>query len=180
MAGRSGTLSPNLACQPQRTQARLAEPALDSAACRQAQLPLGKRGLLGPTQLRLTRTGRPDRSRRHLPPKIRNIAEQADAEQEKVPMPTYDYVCDACDYQFELFQSISDGPKRKCPKCGRLKLRRLIGPGAAILFKGSGFYCTDYRSDSYKKAAREAQKAEKGASSTTGGKEKKNKSGTKA
>ena len=68
-------------------------------------------------------------------------------------MPTYDYVCDACEHEFELFQSIKAGPKRKCPKCGRLKLRRLIGPGAAIVFKGSGFYKTDYRSESYKKAA---------------------------
>ncbi|NLF09911.1 MAG: zinc ribbon domain-containing protein [Pirellulaceae bacterium] len=68
-------------------------------------------------------------------------------------MPTYDYVCDACEHQFELFQSIKEEPKRKCPKCGRLKLRRLIGPGAAIVFKGSGFYKTDYRSESYKKGA---------------------------
>jgi len=68
-------------------------------------------------------------------------------------MPTYDYVCEACEHQFELFQSITASPKRKCPQCGRLKLRRLIGPGAAIVFKGSGFYQTDYRSDSYKKRA---------------------------
>jgi putative FmdB family regulatory protein len=68
-------------------------------------------------------------------------------------MPTYDYQCDSCDHQFELFQSITASPKRKCPECGRLKLRRLIGPGAAIVFKGSGFYQTDYRSASYKKAA---------------------------
>ena len=68
-------------------------------------------------------------------------------------MPTYDYVCDACDHQFELFQSITAAAERKCPECGRRKLRRLIGPGAAIVFKGSGFYKTDYRSESYKKAA---------------------------
>ncbi len=68
-------------------------------------------------------------------------------------MPTYDYVCDACDHQFEEFQSITEAPKRKCPACGRQKLRRLIGPGAAIVFKGSGFYKTDYRSENYKKAA---------------------------
>ena len=68
-------------------------------------------------------------------------------------MPTYDYVCDACQHQFEIFHSIKDEPKRKCPECGRQKLRRLIGPGAAIVFKGSGFYKTDYRSESYKKAA---------------------------
>jgi putative FmdB family regulatory protein len=68
-------------------------------------------------------------------------------------MPTYEYVCDACEHAFELFQSIKDEAKRKCPECGKLKLRRLIGPGAAIVFKGSGFYKTDYRSDAYKKAA---------------------------
>ncbi len=68
-------------------------------------------------------------------------------------MPTYDYVCDACDHKFELFQSITAEPEKKCPECGKKKLRRLIGPGAAIVFKGSGFYQTDYRSDSYKKRA---------------------------
>ncbi|MCS7239032.1 MAG: zinc ribbon domain-containing protein [Thermoguttaceae bacterium] len=68
-------------------------------------------------------------------------------------MPTYEYVCEACDHRFELFQSITAEPIRVCPECGRRKVRRLIGPGAAILFKGSGFYQTDYRSESYKKAA---------------------------
>lgn len=68
-------------------------------------------------------------------------------------MPTYDYVCDACGHEFELFQSITENPKRKCPACGRQKLRRLIGTGAGILFRGSGFYATDYRSESYRKAA---------------------------
>jgi putative FmdB family regulatory protein len=68
-------------------------------------------------------------------------------------MPTYDYVCAACDHEFELFQSIKAEPEKKCPECGKKKLRRLIGPGAAIVFKGSGFYTTDYRSESYKKAA---------------------------
>jgi putative FmdB family regulatory protein len=68
-------------------------------------------------------------------------------------MPTYDYVCDNCEHAFELFQGITEPKKRKCPKCGKNKLRRLIGTGAAIMFKGSGFYQTDYRSDSYKKRA---------------------------
>jgi putative FmdB family regulatory protein len=68
-------------------------------------------------------------------------------------MPTYDYECDACGHSFELFQSMSEPVKKKCPKCSKPKLRRLIGTGAAIVFKGSGFYQTDYRSDSYKKAA---------------------------
>ncbi|RMF96865.1 MAG: zinc ribbon domain-containing protein [Planctomycetota bacterium] len=68
-------------------------------------------------------------------------------------MPTYDYHCDACDHEFEEFQSITASPLKKCPACGKRKLRRLIGPGAAILFKGSGFYQTDYRSSSYKQGA---------------------------
>ena len=79
-------------------------------------------------------------------------------------MPTYDYECDACGHEFELFQSIKDGVKRKCPECGRLKLRRLFGIGAAVMFKGSGFYETDYRSESYKKAAAADKKAAKEAS----------------
>ena len=68
-------------------------------------------------------------------------------------MPTYDYQCAACDHQFEVFQPISAPVKRKCPACGELKLKRLIGAGAAVVFKGSGFYQTDYRSESYKKRA---------------------------
>jgi putative FmdB family regulatory protein len=84
-------------------------------------------------------------------------------------MPTYDYVCDACQHAFELFQSIKEESKRKCPECGKHKLRRLIGPGAAIVFKGSGFYKTDYRSESYKKAAA-AEKTSATASSSDGAK----------
>ena len=68
-------------------------------------------------------------------------------------MPTYDYVCDGCGHAFELFQSMTDAVKKTCPECGKKKLRRLIGAGGAIVFKGSGFYKTDYRSDSYKKGA---------------------------
>ena len=83
-------------------------------------------------------------------------------------MPTYDYVCDGCGHAFELFQSMSDGVKRTCPECGKKKLRRLIGAGGAIVFKGSGFYKTDYRSDSYKKGA-EADKSSSGSSGSSGG-----------
>ena len=68
-------------------------------------------------------------------------------------MPTYDYRCDNCEHEFELFQSITARPARKCPQCGKMKLRRLLGTGAGVIFKGSGFYETDYRSDSYRKAA---------------------------
>ena len=66
-------------------------------------------------------------------------------------MPTYEYVCDACEHEFEEFQSMSAKHLKKCPECGKNKLRRLIGTGAGIIFKGSGFYETDYRGDSYKK-----------------------------
>jgi len=83
-------------------------------------------------------------------------------------MPTYDYQCDACKHRFELFQSITAKPEKKCPQCGKRKLRRLIGPGAALLFKGSGFYCTDYRSESYKKAAAAGHGAAPASSSSDG------------
>ena len=73
-------------------------------------------------------------------------------------MPTYEYVCDNCQHQFEQFQSIKARPIRKCPKCGRLSVQRLIGAGAGIIFKGSGFYQTDYRSEGYKKAAESEKK----------------------
>ena len=72
-------------------------------------------------------------------------------------MPTYDYRCHACEHAFELFQQMTDPVKRKCPRCGAMKLERLIGTGAGVIFKGGGFYETDYRSESYKKAA-EAEK----------------------
>jgi putative FmdB family regulatory protein len=72
-------------------------------------------------------------------------------------MPTYDYSCDACRHEFEVFEPITAQPQRKCPKCKKHKLRRLFGAGAGLIFKGSGFYQTDYRSDSYKKAV-EAEK----------------------
>lgn len=78
-------------------------------------------------------------------------------------MPTYEYRCDNCDHEFELFQSITAKPLRKCPECGKNKVNRLIGTGAGIIFKGSGFYETDYRSESYKKAA----ESDKGTSKTT-------------
>ena len=68
-------------------------------------------------------------------------------------MPTYDYVCRGCGHELELFQNISEAPKKKCPACKKNRLERKIGGGAGFLFKGSGFYLTDYRSDSYKKAA---------------------------
>ena len=68
-------------------------------------------------------------------------------------MPTYEYECDACGHTFERFQSITARPVRTCPACGKRQVRRLIGTGAGVLFRGSGFYQTDYRSSSYRKAA---------------------------
>ena len=75
-------------------------------------------------------------------------------------MPTYDYHCDACGHELEIFQGINDPVKKKCPECGKNKLKRQFGTGAAIVFKGSGFYQTDYRSEGYKKAAAADSKAQ--------------------
>jgi putative FmdB family regulatory protein len=87
-------------------------------------------------------------------------------------MPTYEYQCDACNHNFDEFQSITESPLKKCPKCGKLKLRRLFGTGAGFLFKGSGFYQTDYRSESYKagaKADEPAGQAAEGGKDTANG-----------
>lgn len=94
-------------------------------------------------------------------------------------MPTYEYICDACEHEFELFQSIMAEPEKKCPACGKKKARRLISAGAAIIFKGSGFYKTDYRSSSYKKAA-DADKTSSSAGSKAAESGKKTDKGTKA
>lgn len=76
-------------------------------------------------------------------------------------MPTYEYICEKCGHRFEKFQPISDLPLATCPQdlCGRKrwskgKVKRVIGAGAGLIFKGSGFYSTDYRSEKYKEAAR--------------------------
>jgi putative FmdB family regulatory protein len=92
-------------------------------------------------------------------------------------MPTYDYVCDACEHKFELFQSITAEPEKKCPECGKRKLRRLIGAGAGFVFKGSGFYQTDYRSESYKKRAEADKPASEAKSSESKGPESKGSEG---
>lgn len=60
-------------------------------------------------------------------------------------MPTYDYRCNACGHEFELRQKMTDKHKRKCPKCKKMKLKRIIGSGAGVIFKGPGFYETDYK-----------------------------------
>ena len=69
-------------------------------------------------------------------------------------MPTYEYRCGKCGHEFEEFQPITAKPIRKCPKCGRMAVNRLISAGAGVIFRGSGFYQTDYRSDKYKEAAK--------------------------
>lgn len=91
-------------------------------------------------------------------------------------MPTYEYECQKCGHLFELFQSMSDPLRKRCPEC-RGAVKRLIGTGAGLLFKGSGFYTTDYRSDSYKKDAKSASSDSSSTSSSdTKSKEKKSKS----
>lgn len=93
-------------------------------------------------------------------------------------MPTYEYICESCEYEFEEFQSITAKPLRTCPKCNKKKLKRLIGTGAGIIFKGSGFYETDYRSESYKKAVESEKKSpdDKKKETKTAGKEAKTES----
>lgn len=80
-------------------------------------------------------------------------------------MPTYDYRCNECRHEFEHFQSMKDKPLKKCPECGKNALERLIGLGGGVIFKGSGFYETDYRSSSYKKAAEADKKGQSGGQS---------------
>ena len=78
-------------------------------------------------------------------------------------MPTYSYRCENCNHTFDLFQRITADPEKMCPKCKEPKLKRLIGAGAGLIFKGSGFYITDYRSKSYQEKA----KSEASSSSST-------------
>ncbi len=72
-------------------------------------------------------------------------------------MPTYQYLCNGCGHEFEKFQSIKANSLRKCPECRKMQLNRLIGAGGAIIFKGSGFYQTDYRTESYKAGEKNAK-----------------------
>ncbi len=69
-------------------------------------------------------------------------------------MPTYDYECRACGEKLEIFHSMTEAARKKCPKCGKSKLERLIGAGGGLIFKGSGFYITDYRSSEYQAKAK--------------------------
>ena len=94
-------------------------------------------------------------------------------------MPTYDYQCKKCKYTFEEFQSIMDNPLKKCPKCSKNTLQRLIGAGAGVIFKGKGFYQTDYRSDSYAKDAKKEKESGTKSSSSKKSDDKSSKSTTK-
>ena len=82
-------------------------------------------------------------------------------------MPTYEYRCNACGNKWEDFQSIKAEPTKKCPKCKKAKAERIISAGGGIIFKGSGFYQTDYRSESYKKGAEAAKKASESSTATS-------------
>jgi putative FmdB family regulatory protein len=77
-------------------------------------------------------------------------------------MPTYEYACDACGHKFEEFQSITAKPLTKCPVCKKNRVKRLISAGAGFIFKGSGFYITDYRSENYKAGEKSASSAADG------------------
>jgi putative FmdB family regulatory protein len=95
-------------------------------------------------------------------------------------MPTYEYICEKCDHQFDVFQSMKDKPLAVCPqeKCamkkwGKGKLKKMVSGGGGLIFKGSGFYITDYRSDSYKEAAKKDAPPSAGGESSGGKTEKK-------
>lgn len=87
-------------------------------------------------------------------------------------MPTYEYACPKCGHQFETFQSMKDEPLQKCPKCKKTGLKRLLGTGAGLIFKGSGFYITDYKKSGSSGAE---SKASESKSSETKGTESKSK-----
>lgn len=95
-------------------------------------------------------------------------------------MPTYEYVCKACEHEWEEFQSIKAEPSKKCPECGKKKAQRMISAGGGIIFKGSGFYQTDYRSDSYKKGASADKKASESSPSKSESSSKSSDSGSKS
>ena len=91
-------------------------------------------------------------------------------------MPTYEYRCENCGHEFEKFQSIIAKSLRRCPVCSKSTVKRLIGAGAGIIFKGSGFYQTDYRTESYKKS----QKSDKSDSTAAVSEKKSEAKDTKA
>jgi putative FmdB family regulatory protein len=93
-------------------------------------------------------------------------------------MPTYEYQCQDCGHDFEQYQQITASPLRRCPSCGRTALKRLIGTGAGVLFRGSGFYQTDYRSAGYKDAAKKDKPGGAEGSDSKSGKKSESKAGS--
>lgn len=93
-------------------------------------------------------------------------------------MPNYDYVCETCGHEWELFQSMNDSPAKSCPKCKKRKARRQIGLGAGIIFKGSGFYETDYKrsAETKKKEAQAESSGDSGSSKSSDSGDKKSES----
>jgi len=83
-------------------------------------------------------------------------------------MPTYEYMCDACGHEFEKFQSMTSAPVKVCPNCGKKKVRKLISAGAGLIFKGSGFYITDYRDGGYSEKAKADKEGGKPAEAKSG------------
>lgn len=95
-------------------------------------------------------------------------------------MPTYDYACEECGHTFEAFQSMRDEPLKTCPKCGKPRLKRLLGAGAGLIFKGSGFYITDYKNKGSGKKEGGEGKSGESKSSESKGAEKKSSSDSKS
>jgi len=88
-------------------------------------------------------------------------------------MPTYEYVCPKCGHEFEQFQPMSDAPLKRCPKCKKLGLKRLVGAGAGLIFKGTGFYITDYKNKSVAPAGEGGESKPSGGDSKPAGGETK-------
>ena len=82
-------------------------------------------------------------------------------------MPTYEYECDGCGYAFEHLQSMADKKLKKCPKCSKMKLHRLIGSGSGIIFKGTGFYETDFKTKDKPKETKSSDSTPKSDSKTS-------------
>ena len=92
-------------------------------------------------------------------------------------MPTYTYECPKCQHTLDLFHAMTKSPRVKCPACGHAQMKRLLGSGAGIIFKGSGFYETDYKNNRNKGSAAEDRAAKSESATKDGGPTKTNDSG---